>query len=441
MKTNIKIFTLLLVLTTSCIVIPRQTEAQQSNVSFQVFYDELIPYGQWIDYDNYGYVWIPDVGNDFAPYSSNGRWIMTEYGWTWASNYNWGWAVFHYGRWSLNDSFGWFWIPDNEWGPAWVNWRQADGYYGWSPMEPGITISMSFNNKYDNNYNHWFFVRDKDFDRANINQYYVNRNDYDRIGRNSVVINNTYTDKNRHTTYVTGPSRTAVQTGTGRRIVPVTIQESNHPGKEINNGRLEIYRPRIERNNDGQKPAPTRIINQNEVKRRPAKDASNSPQQVNPGNTQERPTNRIIQENNKTQPVRQITEPINSDKNVRSTQPIQQREVNTPNNPQPVRQNNPSVNQDRNVRQIQPDQQRKVNTSGPQSVQRKTEPNLQREINTLNNPKPKQENGVKQQNNSSNRRTNMNSTNNNKPVKKTESIKQQIQKEQKKSQDTEQNKK
>ncbi|HEY6914548.1 MAG TPA: DUF6600 domain-containing protein, partial [Paludibacter sp.] len=171
MKSNIKIFTLILVLTTSCMVLPRQTEAQQQNVSFQVFYDELSPYGQWIDYDNYGYVWIPDAGYDFAPYSTNGRWIMTQYGWTWASDYNWGWAAFHYGRWSFNDSFGWYWVPDNEWGPAWVNWRQADGYYGWSPMEPGMTTSRSFNNHYDNNYNNWYFVRARDFDRANVNQY------------------------------------------------------------------------------------------------------------------------------------------------------------------------------------------------------------------------------------------------------------------------------
>ena len=424
MKSNIKIFTLILVLTTSCMVLPRQTEAQQQNISFQVFYDELSPYGQWIDYGNYGYVWIPDAGYDFAPYSTNGRWIMTQYGWTWASDYNWGWAAFHYGRWSFNDSFGWYWVPDNEWGPAWVNWRQADGYYGWSPMEPGMTISMSFNNQYDNNYNNWYFVRDRDFDRANVNQYYVNRNDYDRIGRSSVVINNTYTDNRRHATYVTGPSRTAVQTVTGRRIVPVAIQESNRPGKGMNNGRLQIYRPQVERNNAGQKPVPTRVINQNDVKRRPARDASNSSQQVNPGNMQERPVNRVIQENNNAQPVQpRNAEPNNADR--KSTQPVQQREINTPDNSQPVRQNNTPVNQDRNARPTQTNQQREVNNPDPQSVQRKGEPDQQREINRLNNPKPKQEQGVNRQDNRSNQRTNVNSTNNNRPVNETKSIRHQ----------------
>jgi len=35
---------------------PRQADAQ---VSFQVFYDELSPYGTWVDDPEYGYIWIP----------------------------------------------------------------------------------------------------------------------------------------------------------------------------------------------------------------------------------------------------------------------------------------------------------------------------------------------------------------------------------------------
>ena len=121
-----------------------RASAQQPDVSFQVFYDQLSPYGQWIDYPNYGYVWIPDAGSDFAPYSTRGHWIITDYGFTWVSDYDWGWAPFHYGRWDYDNYYGWFWIPDNEWGPAWVSWRRADGYYGWEPMGPGISINISF---------------------------------------------------------------------------------------------------------------------------------------------------------------------------------------------------------------------------------------------------------------------------------------------------------
>jgi hypothetical protein len=226
MKTEFKILTVLFVILTSCVIYPGSTSGQVSTVSFQVFYDQLSPYGQWVDDDNYGYVWIPDSGSDFVPYSSDGHWILTDYGWTWASDYIWGWATFHYGCWSFNDSFGWFWVPDNEWGPAWVNWREADGYYGWEPMEPGMSISMSFDRRYDSNNDHWLFVSNHDFERTDINHYYVNRTDRDRIVRNSTIINNTYLDNTRRATYVSGPSRIDVQRNTGRIIVPSYIIRS-----------------------------------------------------------------------------------------------------------------------------------------------------------------------------------------------------------------------
>ncbi|MDD4993247.1 MAG: hypothetical protein PHR83_13555 [Paludibacter sp.] len=423
MKPNIKIFTLLVVLTTSCLVLPRQTEAQQSSVSIQVFYDELSPYGQWIDYADYGYVWIPDVDSDFVPYSTEGHWIMTDYGWTWASDYDWGWAAFHYGRWSFTDSFGWFWVPDNEWGPAWVNWRQSDGYYGWSPMEPGVTVSMSFDNRYDRNYDHWMFVRERDFDRPNINQYYVNRQDHDRIIRNSSVINNTYSDNSRHSTYVTGPSRTDIQNATGRRIVPMTVQNNSRPGKEINNGRLQIYRPQIDKNSNGRRATPTRVTNQNEVKQRPTRDVSNPT--VNSGSMQERPSNRVIQDNNNRQTIPQrndknhqnrTTQPSNErkiqtieparsipvDNNAQdrrpnvvtpqnNQQPIQRRNVNEQDNNMPARrsevvipQNNPQPVQQRNVNIPDARQQQPGNTV-PAKVENKPQP---QRVNPTNNGRP-----------------------------------------------------
>jgi hypothetical protein len=97
------------------------------------FYDDLSPYGQWVQTPEYGRVWIPDAGPDFQPYASNGHWVMTEYGNTWVSDYAWGWAPFHYGRWYQDRYRGWAWIPGRDWGPAWVSWRSGGGYYGWAP--------------------------------------------------------------------------------------------------------------------------------------------------------------------------------------------------------------------------------------------------------------------------------------------------------------------
>src|SRR5689334_10496074 len=68
------------------------------SVSFQAFYDELSPYGQWVDYPNHGYVWVPRVDRGFRPYYTSGRWAYSDYGNVWVSDYPWGWAPFHYGR-------------------------------------------------------------------------------------------------------------------------------------------------------------------------------------------------------------------------------------------------------------------------------------------------------------------------------------------------------
>ena len=119
---------------------------QNREVSYQTFYDELSPYGQWVDYPGQGYVWVPDAGNDFRPYSTNGHWVWTDnYEWMWVSDYDWGWAPFHYGRWEQDDYYGWFWVPGYEWSPAWVAWRDGGDYYGWAPLRPGINISINFN--------------------------------------------------------------------------------------------------------------------------------------------------------------------------------------------------------------------------------------------------------------------------------------------------------
>ena len=107
---------------------PKQTFAQQDNLNYEEFYNELIPYGQWVENPNYGYVWIPTAGPDFTPYLTNGYWMFTDNGWVWISDYEWGWAVFHYGRWDYNGSYGWFCVPDDEWGPSWVTWRRSDDF-------------------------------------------------------------------------------------------------------------------------------------------------------------------------------------------------------------------------------------------------------------------------------------------------------------------------
>ncbi len=250
MKTKNKLLAILIASVIAFSVNSGKASAQQNNVSFQVFYDQLSPYGQWVDYPNYGYAWIPDAGPDFVPYSTRGNWVMTEYGWTWFSSYKWGWAPFHYGRWGYDNYYGWFWVPGGEWGPAWVDWRSSEGYFGWAPMEPGVSINFSFGMGNDGNYNHWIFMSDRYIGSSNMNRYYVSSRDHERIFRNSRIITNTYTDHRNHSTYISGPSRRDVQRITGEKIKPVAIKESNKPEEDMSNGQLHIYRPRVTTNSD-----------------------------------------------------------------------------------------------------------------------------------------------------------------------------------------------
>jgi hypothetical protein len=265
MKNLLKSAVILFVLINFSCATQSPVSAQQGYVSTQVFYDELGPYGQWIDNPSYGYVWIPEVNQDFSPYSTSGYWAMTEYGWTWVSDYTWGWAPFHYGRWNFDNSYGWFWVPGNEWGPSWVNWRSGNGYYGWSPMRPGSNINMSFGNDYRDS-DHWYFVRERGFGRQDMHRYYADTRDNNTIFMNSTVINNTYIDQRRNTTYISGPSRNDVQQVTGRRISNVAIRDYDRPGQLMDNSQMRIYRPQIQ--NTGvrlQQPSPSRITSINDV--------------------------------------------------------------------------------------------------------------------------------------------------------------------------------
>jgi hypothetical protein len=113
-------------------------------------------------------IWVPNsnyVSAGWNPYT-NGRWVWSRYGWTWASNYSWGRHTYHYGRWWYSSRYGWVWSPGRKWAPAWVIWGHHKKYEGWYPISPRVHIQKKgvispvmprFKN------NGWVIVKNSDF--------------------------------------------------------------------------------------------------------------------------------------------------------------------------------------------------------------------------------------------------------------------------------------
>ncbi len=213
-------------------------------ISTQTFYDDLAPYGQWVEDAQYGYVWVPNVDADFRPYYTNGYWVMTEYGNTWVSDYPWGWAAFHYGRWTYDNYYGWLWIPGTTWGPAWVSWRQNDNYYGWAPLGPGISVSASWGGGYYCPDTWWTFIPPQYIYRHNYYHYWYGPENNTTIIRNTTIINNTYVNNSTHSTYAIGPRATEIERHTSK---PVTVYHLNSASgaktTSISNGTVTMYHP------------------------------------------------------------------------------------------------------------------------------------------------------------------------------------------------------
>ncbi|HEY1049072.1 MAG TPA: DUF6600 domain-containing protein, partial [Prosthecobacter sp.] len=120
---------------------------------YSLFYDQLEPYGRWVDVGGYGYCWRPTITTaGWRPYV-DGCWVWSSLGWTWQSNEAFGWAVYHYGRWVNLAYHGWVWVPGNEWAPGWVSWRQSRDYVGWAPLPPTRGPTSNIYRDCDSQYN------------------------------------------------------------------------------------------------------------------------------------------------------------------------------------------------------------------------------------------------------------------------------------------------
>jgi hypothetical protein len=237
-----------------------------SDVSFQTFYDQLSSQGTWVQTDNYGYVWQPNVQDpDWRPYS-DGHWVYTDEGWTWVADDSepWGWATYHYGRWVNIDGEGWVWVPGYTWAPAWVSWRYGGGYCGWAPLPPETTVGIDFggiglgfhiggdcDDAYDIGPGYYNFVPVGYIGARDYRPYYANRyNNYTIINNtrnvtNIVVAGNAGAGRFGRVT-AGGPNFATLNAQSRTPIQRASLVRSNRVGNaSLSGNRLAVFAPAI----------------------------------------------------------------------------------------------------------------------------------------------------------------------------------------------------
>lgn len=247
MKNPLRSTLFCLFLAVAALLVPRTESTAQPgyNINYQTFYDALSPYGDWIYDPSYGYVWAPQVYDDFRPYYSAGRWVMTDFGNTWVSDYDWGWAPFHYGRWTYSPYYGWLWIPGTTWGPAWVSWRYGGGNFGWAPLGPGVGINIQIGNWYAPN-DWWCFTPQSYLYRGGYQNYWQGPTYNTTYINQTTIVNNTTVINNN--TYVYGPRREMVERATGERVVVRQISNQKSPERSVvRQNSVNMYRPEVAR--------------------------------------------------------------------------------------------------------------------------------------------------------------------------------------------------
>jgi hypothetical protein len=281
----------LLALTLALSALLPMSSRADTEVSFQFFYDNLSPHGEWLEVGDYGNCWRPhDVDDDWAPYT-DGYWSYTDAGWTWVSYEDFGDITYHYGRWVRADDVGWCWVPDNEWGPAWVSWRSDDDYIGWAPLPPEATwssnagFSVWVDDYYDIGPSYYNFCPIVEFSAPVIRYVCVPRVNIVNIYSRCVNITNISFNRHHGVPFCGGPNFNFIN-GRVRRPVPAlklvqntTIINNNYtvinnrrvlkaPRNNVAGNTLNVFAPKVIKNGDNLiKPQVTKVVAKDKVRR------------------------------------------------------------------------------------------------------------------------------------------------------------------------------
>ena len=245
--------------------------AVSSDTSYQTFYDDLAPFGSWIDMTGYGYVWQPaEEAQDpkWRPYNL-GHWVYTDQGWAWVSDEPFGWITYHYGRWMRTHNAGWVWTPGDEWAPAWVSWRYGNDFVGWAPLPPEARFdeTTGIQQWADQQYNlgpaDYTFVPASDFGDDNMAEVDVPPDQTGPIYEESNNITNEYYDSGSGDIICLGPTYEFMRSKCRRPLPPefhlrragYVAGGTNKPS--VSGTNIQITGPRIVH---GNRPTGPRII-------------------------------------------------------------------------------------------------------------------------------------------------------------------------------------
>lgn len=243
-----------------------------NTVSFQSFYDELLPMGDWLELtkedldqdlnDGEGqsitdekemlFVWKPNVSSGWKPYM-NGKWEYTDHGWLWISSDSWGNTTYNYGRWWNSPKYGWVWLPGYTWSPSWVRWKSSAGHVGWTALTPkarwksenGITGS---NYKYQNNDNDWVFVSDNNFADELSSSNVVSSSQNSALTKSGTDIVDIRMDNDKIVN--TGPDVNEMEKRTGRKFQTRRVKFTRGEKKPVvSNDNVTISREKFRKYN------------------------------------------------------------------------------------------------------------------------------------------------------------------------------------------------
>ncbi len=184
----------------------------------------------------------------WRPYSV-GRWVESDYGWTWVSYEPFGWATYHYGRWAWDRYVGWLWVPGTDWGPAWVAWQQGNGYIGWAPLPPAVGFDLrvgiqlgGFNLSFGIAPRNYAFVEERRFLDTRIGGYIVPEARNVTIIHNTTNITNYTVVDNRVINHGVPVERVERVTGRRAQRLRVAAQTSSR-ATSVDRDVVRIYRP------------------------------------------------------------------------------------------------------------------------------------------------------------------------------------------------------